>query len=145
MKKTILFAITSLFAFQMAMAKDVITKDVEKLPQPAKELINKYFPDEKISYIEIDEELLTTTYDVVFVSGTEIEFIRDGELKEIDTKFTTVPDALIPPAILRYVKSNFSESNITKIEKKKRTYEIELSNHLDLEFDKDGNFLRIDD
>ncbi|WP_369695841.1 PepSY-like domain-containing protein [uncultured Duncaniella sp.] len=49
------------------------------------------------------------------------------------------------PAIATYVKQNHKGSRIIGIEKKRNGYEIELSNDLDLEFDKQGNFIRFDD
>lgn len=145
MKKSILFLVVSLFAVQMAVAKDVITQDVEKLPKQAKEFVKQYFPNEKISYIKIDEEILETTYDIVFVSGTEVEFNKEGIWKEVDCKYNAVPEGILPQNIAAYVKQNFPESFVTQIEKKRYRYEVELSNRLDMEFDKDGNFIRIDD
>ncbi|NDV47361.1 hypothetical protein D0T49_09920 [Paludibacter sp. 221] len=145
MKKMVFFLLVSLFAINCAEAKDVFTKDVEKLPTAAKEFVEKHFSKEQISYIKIDEELVYTTYEVVFVSGTEIEFTRDGEWKEIDTKLNAIPDSIVPANILQYVKNNFKDASIKQIEKRKRTYEVELSNHLDLKFDMQGNFIRIDD
>lgn len=145
MKKSVLFMLISLFAIQLASAKEVITRDVEKLPQDAKTFITKHFPGEKISYLKIDKEFLSTTYDVTFVSGIEIEFMSDGQWKDVDCKRGRVPDAIIPERILQYVKTNFGESFITQIEKNRRSYEVELSNGLDLHFDVNGNVIRIDD
>lgn len=145
MKKTILFVLVSLFTIQLATARDVVTKDVEKLPQQAKAFIAKFYPEEKVSYIKIDEEIIETTYDVVFVSGVELEFNKDGVWKEIDGKYMAIPAGIIPQKISDYVQRTFPESSVNKVEKKKYRYEVELSNRLDLEFDKDGNFIRIDD
>lgn len=145
MKKNVLFILVSLFAFQFVSATDVVTKDVEKLPVKAKELITNHFSHEKISYIKIDEEILTTTYDVVFVSGTEIDFTKEGVWKEIDCKRAEVPAGVIPEKIASYVKQNFADAFITKIEKDGKKYEVELSNRLDLYFDKNFNFVGLDD
>ncbi len=145
MKRNILFVLAGLFAFQFATANDVVTKDVERLPLKAKELISAYFPSEKISYIKIDEEILTTTYDVVFVSGTEIDFTEDGIWKDIDCKRSEVPAGVIPEKIALYVRQNFADAFITKIEKDGKKYEVELSNRLDLYFDRNFDFIGLDD
>jgi len=145
MKKSILFILVSLFAFQMASARDIITMDMEKLPKEARNVIAKHFPSEKVSYIKIDEELLYITYEVVFVNGSEIEFAEDGQWIEIDCKHSEVPAGLVPEKIGSYVKQNFATSFITQIEKKRHGYEVELSNNLDLRFDRSGNFRRFDD
>ncbi|MDR2010786.1 MAG: PepSY-like domain-containing protein [Bacteroidales bacterium] len=145
MKKIVFIALLSFLSVQILPAQEVVTQDIKKLPQKAQDFIAKHFSGEKISYIKIDEELLKTDYDVTFVSGKELEFTKDGEWKEVDCKNSAVPSEIIPANILTYVKQNFSNLDITKIEKKSKSYEVELSNNLDLEFDKNGNFLRIDD
>ena len=145
MKKFVFVALLSLFAVQVLPAQESVTQDIKRLPQNAQNFIAKHFADEKISYIKIDEELLKTDYDVIFVSGKEIEFTKDGEWKEVDCKHSAIPSAIIPVNIQTYVSQNFNGILITKIEKKSNHYEVELSNNLDLDFDRNGNFLRIDD
>ncbi len=144
MKKNVLLILINLFAVQLLPAKDIVTKDMERLPAQAKQLIMQHFPEDKISYIKIDEEIIKTTYDVVFVSGTEIDFLKDGNWIEIDCKRSEVPNEIIPEKITSYVKQNFYGDFITRIEKKRTRYEIELSNKLELIFDKEGNFIRMD-
>lgn len=145
MKKIVFIALISLFAVQALPAQDVITQDIKQLPKKSQDFIAKYFPDEKISYIKIDEELMQKDYDVVFVSGNAIEFSKDGEWKEINCKRSAIPEAVIPTNMMSYISKNFSNAHISKMEKKTRHYEIELSNDLDMEFDLQGNFKRIDD
>ncbi|MBQ7441272.1 MAG: PepSY-like domain-containing protein [Prevotella sp.] len=52
---------------------------------------------------------------------------------------------MIPEVIKQYVNENFPESIITKIEKERYGYDIELSNDLELKFNKQGYILRMDD
>ena len=84
MKRIVLIMMGFFLALPFVSARDVITKDVEKLPAPAREFIAKYFPNEKISYIEIDKEITSTTYEVTFVNGMDLEFNKKGELVDID-------------------------------------------------------------
>jgi hypothetical protein len=42
------------------------------------------------------------------------------------------------------VTKRFAEAYVVEIEKGLRGYEVKLSNDIDLEFDKDGKFLRVD-
>ena len=145
MKKSFLFLAVSLFAIQFAKANDVLTMDMGRLPQKAQELMKAHFAQEKLSYIKIDEEILTTDYEVRFESGTEIEFTGSGEWKEIDCRYTAVPNAVLLPGIATYVKQNFPNVMVTKIEKDGSRYEVELSNRLDLYFDRNGNYVGFDD
>lgn len=44
---------------------DKVTRDVNKLPVAAREMINKHFPQAKVEYIKIEKDLfLSTSYDV---------------------------------------------------------------------------------
>lgn len=145
MKKSALIILGVLFTFQLVSAKDTIVKEAAKLPLPAQSFLKEHFSEETISYITIDEELLSTEYDVIFISGVEVEFSKNGNWKEVDCKKNAVPKAIIPQKISQYVNENFGETFITKIEKNRREYEIKLSNKIELDFDLDGNFKRIDD
>jgi hypothetical protein len=56
-----------------------------------------------------------------------------------------LPDSVIPEKIREYVKSNYPAYFITDWEKESRkVQQIELSNGLDLEFDNDGKYLKMD-
>ena len=57
-----------------------------------------------------------------------------------------VPDALIPATVKTYLKKNFPNIAVEKIERhRKGGYDVELKNDLSVEFDAQGNFLRLDD
>ena len=146
MKKYFVFLAVSLFAIQFAKADhDMLTTDMGRLPQKAQELVRTHFAQEKLSYIKIEEEILSTDYEARFESGTEIEFTGSGEWKSIDCRYSAVPEAVMPANIVAYVKQNFPNVHITKIEKDGRYYEVELSNRLELYFDRNYNFVGIDD
>ena len=61
---------------------------------------------------------MSTDYEARFESGTEIEFTGSGEWKSIDCRYSAVPEAVMPANIVAYVKQNFPNVHITKIEKK---------------------------
>ena len=56
-----------------------------------------------------------------------------------------MPAELVPEQIATYVKTNFADQSITKIEKKRRGWEIELSNELEIKFNKNFVVTKIDD
>ena len=116
-----------------------------QLPQNAQEFIRQYFPGIEISYVKLDAELMKKTFEVRLEDGTELDFTSKGEWDSIDCKRTAVPAAIVPEAIASYVQSNFPTQIITKIDKEVYGYEIELSNDLDLKFNKDGKFISVDD
>ncbi len=58
---------------------------------------------------------------------------------------TTVPVALVPVEITNYVNRIHGSQSITKISKDNRGWEIELSNGIEIEFDKRFNVVDFDD
>ena len=136
----ILTAFIAIMGFSMstAMAQNngtnypVITKFVQQ-----------YFPEANILAVnsEWDE------YEVMLSDGTKVEFNKSSEWKMIDCEHsaTAVPAALVPEPIATYAKTNFAGQAITKIEKKRRGWEIELGNRLELRFNKNFKVTEIDD
>ena len=99
-----------------------------------------------MSHIKIEKHTFGgTEYDVILVNGTEVEFDSDGKWTEIDCGHNAVPAALIMKPIRDYVAKNYKGLNIVKISVERSKYEVELSNGLDLDFSRSGEFLRIDD
>ncbi|NGM62981.1 hypothetical protein G5B30_13800 [Sphingobacterium sp. SGG-5] len=117
-----------------------------QLPKNAQSFISKHYSEKNVSYITEESEFLSSAeYEVRLKDGKEIDFDSKGQWKEVDGKKKAIPAAIIPAPVVAYVKKSFPENDIVKISRSSRRYEIELSNGLDLEFDKKGNFLRIDD
>ncbi|MBE6314474.1 MAG: hypothetical protein E7079_05945 [Bacteroidales bacterium] len=127
-----------------ACADDFTTTDVSSLPAKAQQCL-KYF-DSPVAYIEVDNDgVFGKTYDVKLKDGSEIDFDKKGEWKSIDTNHKPVPAAFVHKSIGDYVKKNYPDTFISKIERDSIGYDVELSNHMDLKFDTNGNFVRFDD
>ena len=133
----------TLFSVSLSARDEIISE--QQLPAAAKTFVKQYFKNRTVSLAKKDVDPGSTSYDVVLNSGTKIEFNAKGEWKEVDCAPAAVPAALIPAAIVKYVKANYANLKIVKIERETTGYDIELSNDVDLQFDKQGNFLRIDD
>ena len=114
---------------------------VEQLPATAKTFVQENFQDKKILYAEKD----WNTYECVLNDGTKIEFKKDGTWDKIDCNMTAVPASTVPEAISTYVKANFPNVVITKIDKERHGYDIELSNDMELQFNKQGVLIGMDD
>jgi hypothetical protein len=74
----------------------------------------------------------------------KVEFNRSGEWTSVDCERDEVPNGVLPQGVLEYVGKRFAGAYVVEIEKGLRGYEVKLSNDIDLEFDKDGKFLRVD-
>ena len=118
---------------------------VEQLPAAAKTFVKQTFPKATISYASKDAEFSGTKYEARLADGTEIDFDSKGNWDKVDCYMQAVPASLIPAAIAQYVKANHPGALITKIDKERYGYEIELSNDLELKFNKKGQLFAIDD
>lgn len=145
--KTLLVALVAIFVSATCSARDEYSRDVKVLPLAARTIISNHFSKLKLNHIKIDKNVLEgDDYDVIMSDGTEIEFDDKGTLKEVDCgRYGQVPDALVPQAIRDYVKRVYPKQKITKLDVKRKGYEVELQSDIDLVFDKQGNFLHVDD
>ncbi|RLZ11848.1 PepSY-like domain-containing protein [Faecalibacter macacae] len=133
----------------IALGTSVFAQDqivtFNQLPTKGQNFISKYFQKGQVSTVILDNDYISKDYDVVLTNGTKIEFDGKGNWKEVDGKRNAIPTTFIPQSILNYVNKSFPNTKIIKIEKNRFSYDVELTNGLDLEFDSKGNFVRIDD
>ncbi len=111
-----------------------------KLPSDARSFISLYFPDLEIIYAEKDFDDRGRSYSVKLSDGTEIEFFESGEWESVDCKFSSVPDEIVPVAILDDIRQRLPQYRITKIEKETGGYELEVSGKTYI-YDKNGVFV----
>ena len=143
--KKIATLILSLVFFSFASNADDRPIDYQQLPAAAKSFIKADFPNEAISYITKDTDLLETAYDVHFVNGLKIEFDSKGEWKEISCDASPISSKYIPRQIIDAVAKRWPGEKFKKIERYRHGYELELTNHLELKFDNKFRLTEIDD
>ena len=117
---------------------------VNALPAKAQTLLNNHFNSQKVMLATIESGVVSRSYDVVLQNGTKLEFDKKGNLTEINCKQGIVPALLIPQAIKNYLKDNYAGQSVEKIEMTENEYEVELTNGLDLTFNKHFQFIDID-
>ena len=146
MRKILFLMAMLVCSLQFAMAGDVVTRDVNKLPVAAREMIGKHFSQTKVAFSLLRIDLFqTTSYDVKLADGIELEFNSKGEWLEIDCKNKAVPSTFIPQAISKYMKANYNGHKTVKIERNRKGYELTLENGLEVDFDQFGGFLKLSD
>ncbi|WP_231496796.1 PepSY-like domain-containing protein [Prevotella sp. 10(H)] len=131
------------FVFVGCSDDDDVIVSFDDLPSPTQLFIKSHFPGEEVRLIEKDND----GYDVYLVNGYDIDFDKAGDWDDIDGHGKELPQSiinLIPKAISDYVTQNYPDQFITEINKERFGYEIELGNKVELEFDTEGNFLRVD-
>ncbi|MDE7388965.1 MAG: PepSY-like domain-containing protein [Muribaculaceae bacterium] len=145
MKKLILMLAIALGASAGASAKDYYAHDASVLPEAARTTISNHFKS-KVSVVKVEKTLgHIDEYDVTLSDGTEISFDNKGNWDNIETNVgKSVPSSIIPEAIRKYVAEAQPGTRIVGIDKERKGYEVELSNGVDMKFDKSGRFVRYD-
>lgn len=142
--KKIFFLIVISFIFATSCAGPDKPIAVSQLPTAAQTFIKTNFSSDKVSHAFIDEGF-STEYEVYFENGNQIEFDKNGQWKEVKCVIGKVPAKIIPVSISKYISQYFNGTDIIKIKKDRRGYEVELRNEIELEFDLNGNFVKMDD
>ena len=145
MKKWILLLLCCFFLYLLVWADDEKPIQVGQLPTKAQTFISTYFKGHKIALAKVESDLFSKSYDVIFTDGDKLEFDKRGDWVEISCKKEGVPMQAVPEAIRLYVQSNYENTKILKIERSSKEYEVELSNRLELTFDKEFHLIDIDD
>ena len=115
-----------------------------ELPANARTTITKHFSKQKVALTTRETGIGNNDYNVVLQNGTKIEFNNKGVWTEVDCKRNKVPAALIPQQIRTYMLKNYPGTHVTKIEKKRNGYEIDLSNGIDITFNNQFQVTKID-
>ncbi len=142
MKAQIIIVVLLLFTAMTATAQKRIS--VADLPPGANEFIAKHFPNAIVTIAKKDWEHGEKGFEVILSDGTEVEFWKDGKWREIDGRGKPIPTAFIEPSILEYVTKNYPNNKITHIDYGHKDVDVDLTGKIDLEFTKDGQFLKAD-
>ena len=146
MKKIFLTAALLLAGITVTLAGNDRPITVDKLPAAAQNFLKSYFSDLTVAYAVEDPKFAGSEYEVTYTDRTEVEFDTKGEWTSVERKYTAVPAAIVPKQNTDYVgKSNFPSQEIRKIERNAYTWEIELTNGLEIKFDRNFRVIDIDD
>ncbi len=138
--KKIIFFILVIVTFSSIRAQ----KTNLEVPSQINTFINKHFSGKTVVKYKKEIDKKGTEYKIYLNDFTKLEFNTQFEPVEIKSE-SQLPESVLPSKIVSYVKSNYPALFILEWEKKKTKQQVELSNDLELEFDLNGNFLRIDD
>lgn len=143
--RILMIAICCMMSFNIvANASNDKPINVNELPAKAQTLLSTHFKGQKVMLATIESGIVSRSYDVVLRNGTKLEFDKKGNLTEIDCKQGIVPSQLIPQPIKNYLKENYPAQAVKKIEMNKKEYEVELTNRIDLTFNKHFQLIDID-
>lgn len=116
---------------------------IEKLSDKIKNYVSIHFPKNKILKAVEERDNNTIKYELDLEGYISLEFDVNSKVIEIKS-YQKLPESVLPAKIIEYVKKNYPDNFIISWELDKGIQQIELNNNLELEFDINGNFLRID-
>src|SRR5574344_131405 len=134
MKKNVL-ALCLLVFSMMSSAKD-IKVNVGHLPSGVTSFVYRYYPSAKI--IKASQEADDKDYNIKLSNGTELEFSKDSQWIEVNTK-SRIPAGILPQEILNYVDKRYPGKSVRFIEHCKYGYEIKLNNKKSFQLDNNFN------
>lgn len=140
----IILACMSVLGMSVSLADNAKPVQVTQLPAVAQQFIRQYFASCKVALAKVETELMSKSYEVVFTNGDHIEFDSKGNWEEIDCKSSSVPVSIIPAPVAKYIRTNYPDATVSKIEKDRKQYEVKLSNGVELTFDSKYNLVDID-
>lgn len=135
--KKLMFLLVGLMAVQMAWCADGTPIPQRKLPAPALQFIQTFFPNATISSAERDTDGPNVDYEVVLSNGVQLEFDATGQWMEIQS-VSGVPTGVMIDPIRSYTAQNRPNEPITSIERNRRGYEVTFSSGAELQFDANG-------
>ncbi|RYY58313.1 MAG: hypothetical protein EOO05_16815 [Chitinophagaceae bacterium] len=142
MKKFILaMSVPAMFLLVSCDKEQVIQND--DLPAKATSFINTHYSDQAIRQVVKERDDLKTAYHVYLDNNTQLDFNREGEIKEIEGT-EKIPDAILPALIVTYVNTNYPTAFIRAWDPNDTSQDVKLSTGVELLFDSNGNFLRIE-
>lgn len=148
MKKLFLSMLVAIMA--LVGVQTVKAQDYKTLPDNIKGYIAKHFKGYTISHYEKDRELLDVEYKIYISNSSstfKLDFDNKGLIENIEStdERTPLPNSVINAEIVKYVKNQFPQAKIIEWKKKKNTQVVELTNNMELVFNNNGKFLRVDD
>lgn len=144
MKKALAIMAT-LFISLTACADREHSITYSELPAQAQSFVQQHFNVADIAYIERERDGIHNEFTVYLKNSTKIEFDHRGNLEAVDCEIYPVPEGIIPTMITDYLTAHYPNHFAVKYSINRHTLEIELGNGLELLFDLDGKFLRVDD
>ncbi len=142
--KKMMILMLGIFAFSVIMVGREKPVTPDQLPAAAKTYIKTNFAGDKVVLAIVDDDLIRPDYEVRLASGVELQFDNAGALEKVASRKGISAD-LIPQSIRDYVSALYPNAGYREYEISRRTYEVTLSNGMELKFNSSFQILEIDD
>jgi uncharacterized protein YuzE len=143
MKKVVVSAFCALFSIGL-----FAQTNTNNLPRTAQDYVNQHFSSVSVAQVNENSNWQIwedDKYEVRLSNGVKLDFDENGNIVEIDSENgEAIPTSVLPSKIASYLSANHADEQVVGWEKQKKEQEIELSNGVEVEFDAQGNFRKLD-
>lgn len=145
MKSTIAFAVLAICSIGFAScSNETSAPDMSQLPQSVQNVITDNFNSDVMVATTETNSFGADEYEVVLVDGTKVKF-EGEEWEEVEVPLgQQVPATFIIEPIQSYISQNMPGQYVVKIDRDKKGYDVDLSNGVEVKFDTNGTFIKID-
>ena len=145
MKNKLIYSAIAVAALGLASCGNKsTTNDVTQLPEASQQVLNDNFNSD-VASINIEKNVIgADEYEVFLNDGTKVEFENEEWEEVTAAPGQAVPEYFVIEPIRQYLTANQPDLTVVKVKKDSKGYEVDLSNGLELEFDNNGTFVKID-
>lgn len=141
MKKNKIYYVTLLLLLSFSAMSMTSAKDI---PVKIQEYLQVHFQNKQVVKYKSEWKPTKTKHKVYLIDQTKVEFDKNFNAIEVESK-NGIPASILPSNVSNYIQKNYPNRQIKEWEMKRTKQEVKLMDGLELEFDVQGNFLRIDD
>lgn len=107
----------------------------DELPKDAQSFLTSYFSDSMIKTVL--KESKSNDFEVVTYDGMAIDFDEHGTWKEVDCNDRRVPLSIVPSKMLNTIAKAYGpDAKVICIQRTKKGYQVELSNGVEIGFNR---------
>lgn len=143
MQRIVKFTMASVLFFAVGSCSEDKQLNETEFPAAISKYVDKHFPDNKILQVTQEKEGISNAYEVVVSDNFKLEFDKNKDLT-CASGSKEIPSSIVPNKIARYVKDNYPDNVITEWELDGKEEKVKLDNGMQLEFNSNHEFLRID-
>lgn len=135
---------TVAFAATSCEKEEVVSP--EELPAEGQAFLSDHFAGINVVRVEKEKNRTEgTEFEARLENGIVVKFDKNGNWDDVDAPDTVaIPTSFILTPVVEYVAAEYPDTEINGIDKEPHGFDVELTNGLDLEFDTEGKFIRID-
>lgn len=146
MKKvsSLLLALVMVVALSSCEKEEVV--GIEEIPSVGQAFLDEHFGDQTVVSVKREKESSEGgEYEVRLDNGVTVKFDKGGNWEDVDAPVNgSLPTTFILTPIVDYVEAEYPNVGINGIDKERQGFDVELTDGVDLVFDTEGNFVRID-